>query len=189
MHLRWVPPALVLVATLAGCGKSEAPGVASAGSGASGKPAATSDAVAAYVESTRKFVACMREAGFDLPDPDAKGNIDLSGVGRRKGEPAFIAASKKCQPLLLPSPEELNMLPPKTATEIARTREYAKCMRENGVPSFADPGPDGHWTRDSENQTISEEESAAMFRAGQICEPVLDGRPRTTPNPNYSGQG
>ena len=184
-----------LLLMLAGCGgKGDAPGVASAGGDAQpGGSASAGGVLAQYLEGQRKWVECLREQGFALPDPDAQGNLDLTPLGgnaKLKADPKWLAAQQKCAPLVPPVPEELEKLPPKSATEIAHARDYAKCVRANGQPDFRDPGPDGNWPQD-DNATAapSDQQAAAMFRASQICEPVLDGKPPTTFDPKQAGAG
>lgn len=188
--------AAVLIVALAGCGGADKqPGVATAGRPAaqpSGPASATSGVVAEYVEAQRQWVSCLREQGFDLPDPDAKGFVDLRAPGiPTKTDPKWTAAQKTCAKYNVPVPEELEEKSVWTAEQIAHRRAYAKCMRENGVPDFPDPNPDGNWPRDrdGDGSQVSEQQVAAQFRAGQICDPVLDGQPPTTPHPDPSARG
>jgi hypothetical protein len=180
---------------LAGCGGGESPGVATAATG-DAKPTVSatvaSNVVEEYVAGVRKYVQCMRGAGINLPDPDAKGKIDYTAVNRRgslKRDPKFLSASEKCAGLLPALPAELeDKGPPLTEEQIRYAREYAKCMRANGVPGFPDPDSDGNFGRVA-NENPTEQEAQAQFRAGQICDPVREGRPPTTPDPNATGAG
>lgn len=188
--------AVAIAVPLAGCGgNADEPGVATAASGGAQPTSSTTaqaSVIAEYVAAVRGYVTCMREAGINLPDPGPKGEIDFSALGDAgtlKRDPKFVAAGEKCKNLLPPVPEELqDKGPPLTAEQIGYAREYAKCMRANGVPDFPDPGPDGRSSGWPTGQ-ITEQQAAAAFRAGQICEPVLGGRPPTTPNPNATGVG
>lgn len=183
--------------TLAGCGGGgDEPGVATAASGGATPTTSASAAtgvVAEYVAGVRRYVQCMRDEGIDLPDPDAKGQIDYTAVGgggALKRDPKFLAAGQKCAGLQPPVPDELeDKGPPLTAEQIRYAREYAKCVRANGQPDFPDPGADGHFSDRTGGENPSEQEAQAMFRASQICEPVLEGRPPTTPDPNATGAG
>jgi hypothetical protein len=44
-----------------------------------------------------QFARCMRQHGVNMPDPDAKGGIDMSGVGVDPDGPKFKAAEQACQ--------------------------------------------------------------------------------------------
>jgi len=168
----------VLAAVLAGCGPKEEPQVATAG----GTPtiAPTSDVVATYVEAVRAYVTCVRAEGVKVSDPDAKGRFTFEGDTRAlKADPKFRAASQKCAGLLPPVPAELVEKPVLTAEQIENARKYAKCMRENGVPEFPDPGPDGYYP---ENSDYSATGSEADLRAQVICSPIINGGVRIDPS-------
>ena len=177
--------AVLTAAALAGCGGDPAPDVATAGSAppAAG-PSATAGAVAEYVAAQREWVKCMREQGFDLPDPDAKGRVDFTlgqiGVGR-KTDPKFMAAQVACRKYSKELPAELEEREQLTPEQIANRRAYAACMREHGDPTFEDPEPDGNWPRGDSGADPGEEQARNGYRAGLICEPVLNGKP---PNPD-----
>jgi hypothetical protein len=92
--------------------------------------------------SANQFVACMREQGVDMVDPepgDTSGRSALRhelDVNHRGDDPAFQAALDRCAPLL-------PAMPPPDADEavLAALREFARCMRDNGLPDFPDPDP------------------------------------------------
>lgn len=53
------------------------------------------------VAALKRFVACVRRNGYDLPDPDTSGRgpaFDADRVDR--DDPAFVKASRACQQLL-----------------------------------------------------------------------------------------
>jgi hypothetical protein len=57
----------------------------------------------AYRQSVNRYVACVRQNGYDMPDPNLSGNgpvFDESKVNR--DDPKFQSASQKCQQLLAP---------------------------------------------------------------------------------------
>ncbi|GAA4726319.1 hypothetical protein [Phytohabitans rumicis] len=179
-HARKVLAALTVSLALAGCGSEPEPSVASA-TDAPDRPAATTDVVAQYVEAQRKWVACMRQQSFDLPDPDAKGQVDFSGLGdglELKKNPKWSEAQKACQEFKVPISEE--ELYPLTAEQIANARAYSACRRANGRPDYPDPKPNGYmpegWGRE-----LTPTEEQADRRASAICAPVQDGLP---PDPN-----
>jgi hypothetical protein len=177
---------------LAGCSNPAAvPPVATAQSpGAASPTPSVSSVVAQYIEAKRKWVACMREQSFPLPDPDAKGNVDLSQAKLPvKTDPKLLAAMQKCQEFLLPVPEELVELPAMTAQQIEWSRAYSKCVRDNGLLSFPDPGPDGYLPRDYDPGQLTEQEAQASIRAHDICAPVSEGGQPRPYDPNRPTQG
>lgn len=130
---------LVLLLSLAGCAADQGGnGVATAGGtpagGASSAPAADPGA------DGLKFAQCMRANGmswFKDPEPNQRGIRIAVPPGQDKTK--VDAAMKACKEFL-PNGGE----PPKMdAAQIARAREMSRCMRENGVPNFPDPGPNG----------------------------------------------
>ncbi|HEX5199831.1 MAG TPA: hypothetical protein VFW27_07805 [Actinoplanes sp.] len=132
--------ALMLALPVAGCARTAAndPQVASANQGdktasASPRPSQSEDP-----DAPLKFSRCMREHGLPwFPDP-SHGKMSVAipkGTDRAKVEAAHEACKKYM-------PNGGN--PPKlSAEDLQRARDMAKCMRENGVPKFPDPDPNG----------------------------------------------
>jgi hypothetical protein len=194
---RRTPAVLAVILSLTGCGTDTTePTVASADSrpNVAEQPAAspTPDALAQYVEGRRRWVACMREQGYNLPDPDPRGDVDMSSVITRataKADPRFIAAHVACAKVDPTMPAELRAtVPPLTAEQLQNLREYAKCMRANGRPSFPDPRPDGEFP-EGDYSGLSAQELAANERAVRICDPVAGGEPPATYDPDEKVQG
>jgi hypothetical protein len=136
-----VPVALMLLAVTA-CTSGDEEGVATVdGGGAPTTAPPTDDILALELE----FIACMRDQGVEMVDPipgDTSGRsaliyeIDVNGKG---SDPAFQAALDVCAEFLPePPPAE-----PPTDDELSALRAYAQCMRDNGLPDYPDPGPDG----------------------------------------------
>ena len=74
---------------------------------------------------------------FKDPEPDERG-IRIS-VPKGQDKAKVDAAMEACKKFL-PNGGE----PPKMdAAAAEQVRQMSKCMRENGVPNFPDPGPDG----------------------------------------------
>jgi hypothetical protein len=119
-------PVLALGASACGGGDGQGNG------GATGRPAAKE------ADRMREYARCMRANGVDMPDPDGEGRLTV----RHSGAPTKVdgkmrAAEAKCRHLM-PNGGK----PPKPKPEqLAKMREEAKCMRENGVPDFPDPDP------------------------------------------------
>lgn len=132
--------AVLMTAIVGGCTSDNDPGVASAGSTPTGPTATGADLHAQELE----FVACMRSEGIaDMPDPvpgDTSGRsavryaLDVMGKG---SDPLFQAALDECRDLLPELPAE----EPPSSEELAGLLEFARCMRDNGLADFPDPGP------------------------------------------------
>lgn len=196
---RFRPAVFALLLATAGCGsQATAPAVATAQTATTAttgtpSPSASAGAVAQYVDAQRKWVGCMRDHGYNLPDPDARGTVDLGAFLRSanlpKTDPALLTAEKACAPLQVAAPEELSQVPPRTAEQIENLRKYAKCMRANGVPTYPDPLPNGDWPPNMLSGTDSPQQDANNALALQICDPVIDGRPPASPDPSKTAKG
>lgn len=115
-------------------------GVATAGGGATPAPSASTGAGDGDDGDGLKFAQCMRDEGltwFQDPEPGQRGVRIRVPQGQDKAK--VDAAMEACKKFL-PNGGE----PPKLDAEaLERGRQMAKCMRENGVPNFPDPGPNG----------------------------------------------
>jgi hypothetical protein len=112
-----VPPLLVGV-TLAvaalgfgGCGASGSPTVkatttptSSATRSVAPSATGTSEAMIQYVAGMRRYVACMRKNGINLPDPDADGAVDYSSVSSTYSDAKVQAATDECAGVLPVAP-------------------------------------------------------------------------------------
>jgi hypothetical protein len=80
----------------------------------------------------------MRDNGVDMPDPDPKtGRIDFRAL-RGNSDPKFQDAMNKCRSLLVAAGSAQQL----TTAEIEQLRQFATCMRDNGV-DLPDPDPNG----------------------------------------------
>ncbi|WP_157250157.1 hypothetical protein [Nonomuraea typhae] len=125
---------------LAGCGTQAT--VAGVASVASAKPSSSaSPSPTGSVdpqEQGRKFAQCMRDNGIDLPDPEpgeGKGMMVLNPKDVNKAQ--FKKAAEACKQYR-PFRDRADMKP----EDLERLRDYAACMRENGV-DMPDPDPGG----------------------------------------------
>lgn len=128
-------PMMLLAAALSGCAAADEKQVASAGGNV--KPSSNVSAAPDDAAQGRKFAQCMRAAGIDMPDPGPDGMAAIPGQATSDESSAkkMDAAMEKCRELL-PNGGE----PPKASPEdLVKAREYAKCIRENGMPGFPDP--------------------------------------------------
>jgi len=132
-------PALALaVAVLAACGDGDtgANDVASV-SGAGATPAASGSA-AADPEQGRKFAACMRDNGVpDFPDPGPDGQFDLDQFRDTDLDQQKVQAAMDACRDLAPNGGQLLQL---DAAQQEQLRQFAQCMRDNGI-DMPDPDP------------------------------------------------
>jgi hypothetical protein len=131
-----VPFSLVLA--VSGCSGA-------AGGGAAPPPAGGGSSVdgLTYHERLVQYTKCMRDNGVKMDDPvlDADGNGGVTVQNDPDADPAtFKAAGAKCGPLLDGGDGESEQMDP---ADVEALRKWAKCLRENGLADFPDPGPDG----------------------------------------------
>lgn len=90
------------------------------------------------VDAARAYAQCIRDNGVpDFPDPDANGQF--RGPGHEKeNDPKFRAAQEKCRNLA-PGGEHERSDP----ATVEQMRKFSQCMRDNGLPDYPDPDPDG----------------------------------------------
>lgn len=187
---RWGRSSLVAVALLmavAGCSDTGGGGADEVANVSGGKPSAKSTTeqvkseLAEYIDGMRAWVGCMREAGVDLPDPDAKGNVKIDIPSTQwKREPKYLRAQEKCtdkHPSLSDSLEKAQQ-PELTKEEKAKRHEYATCMQDNGAPDFPDVGEDGYFVDENWDST-----SAGAKSAGRTCDKSVYGVDHSTVAP------
>jgi hypothetical protein len=136
---------LMLTMASAGCSRpsTDGDGVATAQTGAAGPSAGPSTAAGRDPDAPLKFAKCMRENGMTwFPDPKAGGgpirmpeNMDMK---------KFEAANKACEQYS-PGADGDGKIDP---AMLESMRQMSKCMRENGVPNFPDPNPNGNMVVD-----------------------------------------
>jgi hypothetical protein len=164
-----VPAALACLLTLTACGGDKDEGVATAGGAA---PTASASAALSKDEQGRKFAACMRENGVDMPDPEPGEAMraELAKVDKTKLQAAMAA----CQSLL-PGGGEGKLLDPQ---QVEQLRALAKCMRENGVEDFPEPDDTGKLRIEG---NIAEMRESPQFKAAmEKCDDIF---------PNFKGGG
>ena len=129
--------ALAMLAVLAGCGN---------GSAGTGNSTVTSggNGTASVHEKAVKFAECMRNNGVSaFPDPNASGafTIDqvVNGSSLDPRSAAFKQAISLCKNLEPPGFTGAKVTPPQRTARL----KFAQCMRDNGVPDFPDPTPNG----------------------------------------------
>jgi hypothetical protein len=136
-----VPVTLALALAVTGCGSDPGNnGIATAGGPANPSASGSEDKLSDS-EKAVKFAQCMREHGVDVPDPDpdSGGRGAVTFRGGAADHAKFEKAMKECQKYAPFGGE-----PPKLdAAQVEKLRQFARCMRENGVPDFPDPSTDG----------------------------------------------
>lgn len=113
------------------------------------------------------YARCMRDNGVpDFPDPDAGGRF--SGVGHEQQDnPKFRAAQEACRDLAPGGEHEKTGDP----AFVEQMREFSQCMRDNGLPDFPDPDPDGRLRGAGHEQRDDPTYRAAM----ETCREKLPG--------------
>jgi hypothetical protein len=153
----------LLMTALAACGSTGSSGDGdSVASGGGIKATATESAVASDQEQGITFARCMRTNGVNIPDPEAgKAPLVADGPAGSKEHKALEA----CKQFLADGgqPEKIS------TADLAKVREYAKCMRANGV-DIPDPDADGGMTGKAGG------DQAKMAAADKICQSKLPGQ-------------
>jgi hypothetical protein len=134
----WLLAALAMLAVIvAGCGNRSA-GTGN-GAGVSGGNGATS-----IHQTAVRFAECMRANGVTaFPDPDPSGSFTIDGVVNGSTldptSAAFKQAMGACKNLEPPGFTGAKVTPEQRTARL----KFAQCVRDNGVPDFPDPTPDG----------------------------------------------
>jgi hypothetical protein len=133
----------LLALALSACAPDDAPGVASAGDGK--EETQTEDGkseeltAAEQDDMARKFASCMRDNGIDMPDPDTEGGLSVaSGTAEAGSMEEMDAAFEACKEFMPNGGEAVKMTP----EDLEAQREFAKCMRDQGM-DMPDPDPNG----------------------------------------------
>jgi hypothetical protein len=164
----WPLAALAMIAVIAaGCGN---------GSAGTGNSAAASggNSTAATHEKAVKFAECMRANGVSaFPDPNASGELTIDAVANGSSldtsSAAFKQAMSACKDLEPPGFTGGKVTPKQRTARL----KFAQCMRDNGVPDFPDPTPDGPLVDTNRIPSAATESgmsalNAAMHKCGAI---------------------
>jgi hypothetical protein len=134
----WPLAALAMLAVIvAGCGN---------GSAGTGNSTVTSggNGTASIHEKAVRFAGCMRSNGVSaFPDPGVSGSFTIDGIANGSSVDTNSAAFKRaigaCKNLEPPGFTGAKVTPQQTTARL----KFAQCMRDNGVPDFPDPTPNG----------------------------------------------
>jgi hypothetical protein len=123
----------VVLLGAAACAEPADDGVATAG-GETTSSSATGPAPATdRAERQRQYAECLRQHGIEVADAEAGKDVEV----RDTDTEAAKEAARACQRYAPDSDAA------KAGQDVAALREYASCMRANGVVEFPDPDPDG----------------------------------------------
>ena len=175
----WVAGVAVLLVAGCGGGGGGDGEVASAGGGktSAGASKDSSGELADYVDAQRKWVDCLRKAGLDAPDPDARGKVDLGDQSKWKRDPKALKAQEKCADLSVPVPDSVEKAqqPELSKDEKQKNEKYAACMQEHGAPDFPDTDDSGHF-----RDVTWDSATAGAKRATRKCASII-GVPADAP--------
>ncbi len=167
--------AVLVVAGATACGSGgHDSGVASANGTARASSSATGGANGgtADPDAPVKYAKCMRENGVpDFPDPKQNdGGFQMQAPSGADPE-AMKAASAKCKQYL----PDGGAQPKSDPQAVEKMRQYAKCMRDNGIANFPDPDPASGQLVMDDKSGISPDDP--KFKAAtQACQNVLPSR-------------
>jgi hypothetical protein len=135
---------------------------------ACGSSSSDKTAPAAGRQQALKFAQCMRMNGLpDFPDPDANG--EFRGQGHEQQDnPRFQAAQQACRGLAPGGTHERDL---GTPAFVKQAREFAQCVRDNGVPDFPDPDANGEFR----GQGHEQQDNPRFQAAQQACQSKLPG--------------
>jgi hypothetical protein len=136
----WPLATLAMLALIvAGCSN------ASAGAGSASTTTATAGSRTTTAhEKAVAFAECMRGNGVSaFPDPSASGELTIDGIANGSSvdtsSAAFTQALDACKDLEPPGFTGTKVTPQQRTARL----QFAQCVRENGVPDFPDPTPNG----------------------------------------------
>ena len=127
---------LLCVLAITGCASADDGGGGVASAGGDSSAAAPADEEVDRDEMGLKFAQCMRENGVPMDDPEPGKGIQLK-VGPETSQETVQAAMEACREF---NPQE-NGGGKANPERDAAVREFAQCMRDNGVEAFPDPEP------------------------------------------------
>jgi hypothetical protein len=134
----WPLTTLAMLAVIvAGCGDGSA-------DRGNSNPTSGGNSTGTTFEKAVKFAECMRANGVSaFPDPDASGELTIDGIANGSSvdtsSAAFEQALSACKDLEPPGFTGTKTTPQQRTARL----EFAQCVRDNGVPDFPDPTPDG----------------------------------------------
>ncbi len=154
-----------VLALAAGCSSGRSHGTAAA------SPSGNDEALALSVG--REFAQCARQHGKpEFPDPAIQDGV-LAFPGATKEDQ--VAVQDACASILQRVPPSMvhhQQVP--TAQEMAQLRQFAQCLRQNGIPEWPDPAADGSFPIMG-TPLAAEGKSQRWFAARQVCDKFFSG--------------
>jgi hypothetical protein len=171
---------------LAGLLAVPACGAAGHGAGAGASPSATAMSDARLQTLVNDLVRCIREHGAPgMPDV----RVQNGHVIQPDENSADNATKQNVDAALQACQKEKDRIPPAalgdgsdssskkagpTAADVPKLRQFAKCMRENGLPDFPDPKADGSFPL-AGSPLEREGKSPRVIAGMQACRKYWDG--------------
>jgi len=173
--------AATLILPAAGCGGS--PPSADADSSPNARSSTNSSAGGATTNSPSAvgYSNCVRSHGVpNFPDPDITGQIPKTSAEQLGvSSSQFQAAMTACRPLLPSSSQGGAPSQAELQEAWSATRNFARCMRSDGVPNWPDPtsDPAHHPERPTFNlQPVGIDQNSPQISTKiRECEPLLRG--------------
>src|SRR5258705_5558581 len=130
-----------------------APGVAACSSGGEASPGASANTssssgtdVQLALAIARRFGQCGRDHGFpNFPDPEIyRGKLAYPNAPQETlDQERQVLAIPECKALLSDVPPLPDNRPAPSAADMQKLRDFARCLREHGIPDWPDPKSDG----------------------------------------------
>jgi hypothetical protein len=178
------------VIALAACLAATACSSGGRGARAGASPSATAMSDAHLQTLVNDLVACIRTHGAPgMPDvrvqnghvidPDENSVDQATKQNFQTALDACKAVEDRIPPAVLGKGDSSSERAGPTAADVPKLRQFAKCMRENGMPDWPDPKADGSFPMVPSLQT--EGKSPRYIAAAQACKRYWDGSIRMTP--------
>lgn len=162
-----------------------AAGLALAGCGGGSHPHATASASPTMTEAQllaigREYSQCVRDHGVaGFPDMLVRDGRLVMPVASGGVEPKLALANnpqaeQACRSILDRIPAAARKAQTYTAADLAKLRQFAQCMRQNGVPDWPDPRADGSFPLQG-TPLGGEGKSTRVVGGFQACRQYWDG--------------
>lgn len=156
--------AVAVMTVAAGCSSGHHP---------SATPSQSANDQAVALSVGREFAQCARQHGRpEFPDPAIQdGALAFPGASKEDQ----VAVQDACASILQRVPASMVHRPHvPTAEEMAQLRQFAQCLRQNGIPEWPDPAADGTFPIMG-TPLAAEGKSQRWFAARQVCDKYFSG--------------